>query len=319
MLKREDVTLTSQPLSAIVAMAAASLWAVSAAAQTGSPEPSAEEIAAVVVQPIRPIKMILAGDSTMQMGSGWGGRFCARRVSSIVACLNLARGGRSTTSYRREGSWNLVLGEAQSPGYSQVYVLIQFGHNDQHRSAERYADPARAYPDNLRRFVQDVRDRGATPILITPLTRRWFVNGKVREDLAPWAEAARQVARETNTPLLDLNADSVAAVQAMGPFMAAQLAPEAPEGDLAAALLTGTTVARSAAARPVAAAAGAPVSDRGNAAQAAAPAEPIPGFAPARQTFDYTHLGDFGAEFFSAMVTRELATAVPELRRFLYP
>ena len=50
----------------------------------------------------------------------------------------------------------------------------------------------------------------------TPLTRRSFKNGSLQDDLAPWAEAVIKVARETGTPLLDLHASSVAAVQAMG-------------------------------------------------------------------------------------------------------
>jgi hypothetical protein len=37
----------------------------------------------------------------------------------------------------------------------------------------------------------------------------------------------------------------------------------------------------------------------------------------AKLSFDYTHLGPTGASFFSAMVTRELAIAVPALRRSL--
>lgn len=254
---------------------------------------------------IRASKIILVGDSTMQMGSGWGGRFCARRVASIVSCLNLARGGRSTTSYRREGSWDLALAEMATPGYVKTYVLIQFGHNDQHQSVERHADPDVAFPENLRQYVRETRDRSAVPILVTPLTRRQFVDGALQDDLEPWAAAVRRVAAEMDVPLLDLNAHSRAAVQAMGPFMAAQFAPESPSGVAAAALLGASTVSSQTA---------------GPAPAPPSPATvPASSWAPARQVFDYTHLGDFGADFFSAMVTRDLAVAVPELQRALYP
>ncbi|MFN3878703.1 MAG: hypothetical protein ACK4MH_10035 [Brevundimonas sp.] len=39
----------------------------------------------------------------------------------------------------------------------------------------------------------------------------------------------------------------------------------------------------------------------------------------ARVSFDYTHLGREGADFFAAMVTRDLILAVPALRRVLVP
>jgi lysophospholipase L1-like esterase len=293
------------------AVSAAVLLAFSSAqAQSSASIPRDSRVQPVPVAPappasIRPSKIILVGDSTMQMGSGWGGRFCARRVSSILSCLNLARGGRSTTSYRREGSWDLALAEMATPGYVKTYVLIQFGHNDQHPSAERHADPDVAFPENLRQFVREARAQGAVPVLVTPLTRRQFVDGALQNDLEPWTEATRRVAAEMAVPLLDLNADSRAAVQAMGPFIAAQFAPESPSGAAAAALLGGSTVSSQASGT-------APVPP----APATAPGSP---WAPARQAFDYTHLGEFGADFFSAMVTRELAAAVPELQRALYP
>ena len=87
--------------------------------------------------PIRAYKIILVGDSTMAPGSGWASMFCAEHVKSSVACLNLGRGGRSTRSYRQEGSWAIALTEARVPGYAKTYVLIQFGHNDQSSKPER--------------------------------------------------------------------------------------------------------------------------------------------------------------------------------------
>ncbi|WP_395650322.1 hypothetical protein [Brevundimonas sp.] len=37
----------------------------------------------------------------------------------------------------------------------------------------------------------------------------------------------------------------------------------------------------------------------------------------AKLAFDYTHLGPVGADFFAALVTRDLVLAVPALRRAL--
>src|SRR5436309_3366080 len=75
--------------------------------------------------PFKASKIILVGDSTTQVLSGWGGSFCAYHVTSLAACVNLARGGRSTYSYRAEGSWDLALAEMNARGFAKTWVLIQ--------------------------------------------------------------------------------------------------------------------------------------------------------------------------------------------------
>src|SRR6187402_1654499 len=47
-------------------------------------------------KPIRASKIVLIGDSTTAVQGGWGGAFCADHVVSFAACVNLARGGRSS-------------------------------------------------------------------------------------------------------------------------------------------------------------------------------------------------------------------------------
>jgi lysophospholipase L1-like esterase len=263
------------------------------------------------IKKIMPKKIILVGDSTTQVGSGWGGSFCANHLTSFVSCVNLARGGRGTFDYRAEGSWDIAMGEMKTPGYTQVYVLIQFGHNDQPGKPGRSTDLYKEYPDNLRHYVNDARSVGAIPVLVTPLTRRSFKNGSLQDDLEAWAQAVRDVAKEMNVPLVDLNAASVAAVQAMGPVEAISLAETMPPQEVIDAAKIGTTI-------------GAP--------KAAPAIPPAPGTAPAAPqstevvvtpqghptvVFDYTHLGPKGADYFSEMVTEELATAVPDLRKDL--
>ncbi|NWN22949.1 lysophospholipase, partial [Escherichia coli] len=102
-------------------------------------------------------KIILVGDSTTQVLSGWGGSFCAYHVTSFAACVNLARGGRSTYSYRAEGSWDLALAEMNARGFAKTWVLIQFGHNDQPGKPGRSTDLATEFPANLRLYVQEAR------------------------------------------------------------------------------------------------------------------------------------------------------------------
>ncbi|WP_430523905.1 rhamnogalacturonan acetylesterase [Stenotrophomonas bentonitica] len=253
--------------------------------------------------PIRASKIVLVGDSTTAVQGGWGPAFCARHVTSFLTCTNLARGGRSTYNYRAEGSWALAEAEMRMPGYAQTWVLIQFGHNDQPGKPGRSTDLQREFPDNLRRYVREVRAAGAQPVLLTPLTRRQFADGVLIDDLAPWAEAVRTVARELEVPLVDLHARSRAVVQALGPVASMPLAQAAATPAQVSAALGGTTVG----AAPVA---GAPV------AQNNAATEPM---GQAKVAFDYTHLGPDGAALFATLVTEELARQVPSLRPLLIP
>lgn len=273
------------------------LFAIAACALLASGSGAgAQERERTDAEPLQPYKIILVGDSTMAPHSGWGGAFCANHVKSSVACVNAGRGGRSTRSYRQEGSWDIALAEARVPGYRGHWVLIQFGHNDQSSKPERWTDETTEFPANLRRFVEEVRAAGATPVLVTPLTRREFRDGKLRNTLASWSDQVRGVAKAMDVPLVDLNALSAAQAQEMGPEMATKLAQVPPTPEELAAAQAGTTLA----ARP------------------APPAPPQIAGKGARgqvtRKFDYTHLGPVGAEVTAQLVTEALARAVPQLR-----
>lgn len=178
----------------------------------------------VQAAPALPDRVILVGDSTMASTTGYGDALCAR-FTPETSCLNLARGGRSSGSFRAEGRWDEVkklLGDGA--GFRKTYVLIQFGHNDQPGKPGRSTDFVTEFPANMTRYVEEARALGGVPVLVTPLTRRSFKDGYVHNDLAPWAATVRDVARATRTPLVDLNALSLAAVQAMGPQEADKLA-----------------------------------------------------------------------------------------------
>jgi lysophospholipase L1-like esterase len=254
-------------------------------------------------KPIRASKIVLVGDSTTAVQGGWGGSFCAEHVTSFAACVNLARGGRSSGSYIAEGSWDVAMAEIRTSKFENTWILIQFGHNDQPGKPGRSTDLATEFPANLRRYVNEARAAGAKPVLITPLTRRMFKEGVLLNDLRPWAEAAARVAAELNVPLVDLNALSHAAIQAMGPVAASAMAQRAPSAEVAAAAAQGTTIAAS----------------TGVMATEVNDPPPVAGMAQPKLSFDYTHLGSHGADYFSKMVTVALAEAVPEMRPLLIP
>ena len=125
----------------------------------------------------------LMGDSTMaekdlpKAGAerGWGMMF-PNFLDDQVKVVNYAQNGRSTKSFIDMGLWQQVY-DAVQPG---DYVFIEFGHNDaKENDPARYAAPWGAYQDNLRTFVDGVREKGGTPVLLTPIARRWFKDGKL--------------------------------------------------------------------------------------------------------------------------------------------
>ncbi|WP_166762725.1 rhamnogalacturonan acetylesterase [Xanthomonas euroxanthea] len=263
-------------------------------------------------------KIVLVGDSTTAVQGGWGPSFCAQHVTSFLSCLNLARGGRSTSNYRAEGSWEIALHELRSGGYRQVYVLIQFGHNDQPGKPGRSTDLTTEFPANLRRYVAETRAAGAIPVLVTPLTRRQFARGQLVDDLGPWAEATRKVTQELQVPLIDLHARSRALVQGMGPVLAMRLAQRPAEPAQVLAAQSGTTIGKT----PVQALHAPPPSKIAAAGSVSASAQDNASAEPmgqAKLAFDYTHLGADGADLFAAIVADELAKHVPALRPLLIP
>jgi pectinesterase len=97
-------------------------------------------------------------------------------------------------------------------------VYIQFGHNDSKEDdPARYAAPWGAYQDNLRRFVREAREKGATPVLLTPVARRWFKDGRLdRECHGDYPAAMTQVAREEGVILLDITTPTLDWIEGLG-------------------------------------------------------------------------------------------------------
>src|SRR5262245_3153365 len=84
---------------------------------------------------LRPITIVLVGDSTVQPSSGWGPGF-EKMLRPEAKYVNWAKGGRSSKSFIDEGWWTKAIAEKPN------YVLIQFGHNDQPgKGPQRETDP----------------------------------------------------------------------------------------------------------------------------------------------------------------------------------
>lgn len=159
-----------------------------------------------------PTRIVLAGDSTVTDEAGWGKGF-AELLNEKGECVNLAKSGRSSRSYRTEGWWQKCLDAKPD------YLLIQFGHNDQPgKGPERESAADSAFRDHLRAFIDEARNAGIKPVLVTSLTRRsWTKDGKIESTLAKYAEATTIVAKEEDVPLIDLHLLSIAQCEQLGP------------------------------------------------------------------------------------------------------
>jgi lysophospholipase L1-like esterase len=195
------------------AYAVTALLALQAQGQ-GDPAKAFAPAIASVRKPGTTVRIDLIGDSTQTDNAGYGRGFCAN-LSERVDCVNMAKGGASTKTYREQGLWDRAL--ATKPDY----MVIQFGHNDAEKvdgvaEMDRQVSMA-VYEANLRRFVTEARAAGIKPVLCTPLTRRYFEgDGKVHSDLLGHAATMTKVAKEMKVPLIDLQGDSIAYLDKIG-------------------------------------------------------------------------------------------------------
>jgi DNA sulfur modification protein DndE len=166
--------------------------------------------------PEKKVTIFLIGDSTMankpldeNPERGWGQLF-PDYMTDEVEIQNHAVNGRSTKSFINEHRWDTVMSRLK-PG---DYVMIQFGHNDQKVEDSTRSAPAHTlYKENLIRFVNDVRSKGANPVLITPVMRRKFDDaGKFVDQHGDYPGVVKEVATAMNVPLIDLHKSSEALI-----------------------------------------------------------------------------------------------------------
>ncbi len=164
------------------------------------------------------LTIVTVGDSTVanyhqeDNKRGWG-QVIGDYLSPSVKVINVAECGRSTKTFFDTAHWQEALKAKPD------YIFIQFGHNDSHaKDKPESTDAATDYQDYLRRYIKEAREAGAKPILVTPMHRVIFDKntGAITQELKPYADAMKQVATETNTPLIDLHTLSGDAFQAIG-------------------------------------------------------------------------------------------------------
>ena len=174
--------------------------------------------------------VFITGDSTVKNKDsdkdgmwGWGSQAYTVFNENKVTCVNVAKAGRSTRSYVREGRWEQVYNSLQ-PG---DFVLLQFGHNDicpitdakERGVIPGTADTCHVYKMEkdgryevvysfgwyLRKMIDDCREKGATPILVSLTPRNEWPKGKVERRNGSYGKWYREVVEQTGVDFLDVH------------------------------------------------------------------------------------------------------------------
>ena len=184
-------------------------------------------------------KVHTIGDSTMSEYKpaatpkrGWGMYLQAFFNTDSVEVNNRGKSGASTrTFYETENLWPSV----KQQMHAGDYLFIQFAHNDEKCKGEdvyvenaklraegkdtltdmRGTEPNTSYKEFLRTYIREAREMGVTPILMSPICRAYFKDGKINDEgrhvLAEnknYVRSMREVAEETGVPFLDMTARS---------------------------------------------------------------------------------------------------------------
>lgn len=190
----------------------------------------------------KPVLYII-GDSTVQNGSGkgsdslwgWGSFMNVFLNTDKIEIQNHAKGGRSSRTFLTEGRWDSIMKTIKKGDY----VLMQFGHNDGGELADTLRargtikgigeeskdiyNPIRkvnetvyTYGYYMRKYANEAKDKGAVPIIVSPVPRNKFdEKGKIEKDqYGIWAQ---QVARQTGAYFIDLNEMVIEKYRKMGP------------------------------------------------------------------------------------------------------
>lgn len=127
-----------------------------------------------------------------------------------IALTNHAHSGLTSETFRLEGHYSII----EKTIKSGDYFMFQFGHNDQKLPK---LDAFGGYAHELTAYIHEIKEKGAIPILVTPLARNtWFADGTYNDLLADYALACIQVAEKEDIPLIDLHRFSMAFIKELG-------------------------------------------------------------------------------------------------------
>lgn len=162
--------------------------------------------------------LFLAGDSTVtdqpSAGypyTGWG-QAIGKFLNAGIAVDNHARSGRSSKSFITEDRLNRVW-KLIKPG---DVLVVQFAHNDE-KDNEGGTLAYTTYKEYLTRYIEGARERGAVPVLVSAMQRRFFEeDGTVKDTHGEYIPAMAELAGELDVPYINLAAKSKVLLEQLG-------------------------------------------------------------------------------------------------------
>jgi lysophospholipase L1-like esterase len=172
--------------------------------------------------------LFIIGDSTVRNGTagqqGWGDPIADYFDRTKINVVNRAIGGRSSRTFQTEGRWEQVVADLKRGDF----VLMQFGHNDGgaindtsrargslrgigeeveeiNNLLTKKPEVVHTYGWYMRKYVADTKAKGATPIILSPVPRKIWKDGRIvraSEDYGKWAA---KVAESQGAVFVDLN------------------------------------------------------------------------------------------------------------------
>ena len=169
----------------------------------------------------------IIGDSTVRNSTagqvGWGDPLVAEFDPAKIEVKNRAIGGRSSRTFLTEGRWDAVMAHLKRGDF----ILIQFGHNDSGklnddrcratikgignetekilRVTDGKPETVHSYGWYLSQYIRDAKSKGAVPIIVSPIPRNIWKDGKIGrsdKDYGGWAE---QIAGKERALFIDFN------------------------------------------------------------------------------------------------------------------
>lgn len=173
----------------------------------------------------------IIGDSTVEDNKppfrGWGWAI-PEHAAEGVDVRNHGLSGRSTRSFRDEGLF-VPVQEGMKAG---DLLLIQFGHNDEKNAPELHTDPDSTYPEFLSWYCDEAISKGAQPVLITPVSRRFFIMPtEMLYTHGEYPAAMRKLAAQRDIPLVDLKMASRELYLSLGEERTAEFFVRIPKGE----------------------------------------------------------------------------------------
>lgn len=169
----------------------------------------------IKIEPVEVPTMYLCGNSTVvdqdfEPWASWGQIF-TYWFTDQVAVANYAASGLTSTSFNAQNRLKKIVSLLKEGDY----VFIEFGHNDE-KDKMAGAGAFYNYTYNLKMYVDQIRSKGATPIICSPTERRSVKGETFTPTHGKYPEAAKRVADDLKVGFIDLTSMSQILYKAMG-------------------------------------------------------------------------------------------------------